>query len=457
MVARIVRGWLAVLTVVTVAILAGCSATPGSDTGPASAPPAPAATGVTETGPVTLTVWDQESGSISKVWDRLNAEFEQKYPNVTIKRVRRSLGDLKTSLKLAISGPHPPDVVQANQGWPDMGQMVKAGLLLPLDNYAEAYGWTDRVSANINAVSSFSPDGKQFGTGSLFGFTDKGELIGVFYNKTKLQRLGLSVPTTLAEFEQALATAKQAGEVPIAFGNLDRFGGIHEYAAVQDRIASVQYLTDFIFGRQGADLSFDTPENLKAAEILRDWASKGYFTKGFNGVGYDDTVAKFVKGEGVFNITGNWIVSELGEDNTDFGFMPMPPLTVGDPAVTTGGPGFPLAITSATEHPDAAAAYIDWMTSPHSDELLLPTGQIPLAAGADTSSVPSGTVLADVLAAANTANEANGLVPYEDWATPTMYDTMVAAVQELMGQKITPQQFVDKIQKDYAAFQKSRP
>jgi raffinose/stachyose/melibiose transport system substrate-binding protein len=76
---------------------------------------------VTEKGPVTLTVWDQESGPVSKVWDRLNTEFEHKYPNVTIKRVNRDFGELKTLLKLAISGPHAPDVVEANQGWPDMG------------------------------------------------------------------------------------------------------------------------------------------------------------------------------------------------------------------------------------------------------------------------------------------------------------------------------------------------
>jgi raffinose/stachyose/melibiose transport system substrate-binding protein len=250
--------------------------------------------------------------------------------------------------------------------------------------------------------------------------------------------------------------AKQAGEVPIAFGNLDKFGGIHEFAAIQDRIAPTSYLTDFIFGLKFDDLSFDTPENLQAATTLQDWASKGYFTDGFNGAGYDDTVAKFVKGEGLFNITGNWIVANIGQDSTDFGFFLMPPVNAGDPPVTTGGPGFPLSITSGAEEPDVAAAYIEWMTNPHSDELLVPTGQIPLSTESDTSAVPAETVLGQVLAVAKSANASNGLVPYEDWATPTMYDTLTAAVQELMGMKITPQEFVDAVQTDYHAFQISR-
>jgi raffinose/stachyose/melibiose transport system substrate-binding protein len=148
------------------ALSAAVSCTPGSSNGPAKAPPKPSNTGVTVTKPVTITVWDQETGKVKAVWDQLNKAFEQKNPNITVNRVNRSFGDLQSVLKLAIAGPHAPDVVEANQGWPDMGQMVKAGLLLPLDNYADAYGWFDRVPKNVSSVSTWTPDGKQFGTGS---------------------------------------------------------------------------------------------------------------------------------------------------------------------------------------------------------------------------------------------------------------------------------------------------
>ena len=428
---------------------------PGGETQQATAPPAPVTTGVTETEPVTLTVWDQEWGQVSKVWDQLNAEFMQEYPNVTIKRVNRDFGELKALLRLAIAGPKGPDVVEVNQGWPDMGQLVKAGLLLPLDNYAEAYGWTDRVSENVLAVSRWSPDGSQFGTGSLFGYTTFGEIIGVYYNAKKLDQLGLSVPTTFADFESALETAKQAGEVPIQFGNLDAFPGIHEYVVIQDQLESVDYLTDFIFGLQGNDLSFDTPGNTQAATALQDWAEKGYFTPGFGGGGYDDAVANFANGEGVFMITGNWIVENLGAESSDFGFFVMQPMEAGAPPVSTGGAGFPLSISAGTENPDVAAAYLDWMTSDHAAELLLPTGQIPLSIGT-TVPVQEGTVLGDVVGAAAAVSDANGMVPYLDWATPTFYDTTTAAIQELMAMRITPQEFVEQIQADYSNFQSSR-
>ena len=444
-----------VLTLALAAIVAvGCA--PGGSVSQPTAPSAPAQTGVPNTGPITLTVWDQESGQVSKIWDQLNAEFEAKYPNVTIKRVNRDFGELKSLLRLAISSPNGPDVVEANQGWPDMGALVKGGLLLPLDTYAARYGWDERVSENVLAVSRWSPDGKEFGTGNLYGYTTMGEIVGVYYNKQMLSDLGLELPTTFAEFEQDLEAAKQAGQIPIQFANGDAFPGIHEFAVIQDQMASTDYLTNLIFGTQRDQLSFDTPENVQAATTLRDWAANGYFTPGFGGAGYDDAVAEFGKGQGLFMITGNWIVANLGADSTDFGFFLLPPVEDGGPAVSTGGAGFPLSIAAGAENPDAAAAYIDWMTSNEASDLLLQTGQIPLHTGSTTSAVQEGTLLSDVVNATATATADNGVVPYEDWATPTFYDELTAGIQELMANRISPEEFVSNVQADYADFQSSR-
>ena len=171
---------------------------------------------------MTLTVWDQEvrGGQAAQI-KRLNAAFQAKYPNVTIKRVAKSFTDLNATLKLAVSGDRAPDVVQANQGRPVMGQLVKGGLLRPLDAYAEAYGWSDRYSKLLLDLNRFSPDGQTFGEGKLYGVSQMGEIVGVFYNRAKVPEK----PETFADFERLLAQAKQGGDVPVAFGNLDKWPG----------------------------------------------------------------------------------------------------------------------------------------------------------------------------------------------------------------------------------------
>jgi raffinose/stachyose/melibiose transport system substrate-binding protein len=53
------------------------------------------------------------------------------------------------------------------------------------------------------------------------------------------------------------------------------------------------------------------------------------------------------------------------------------------------------------------------------------------------------------------ANKQDAVVPYLDWATPTMYDTITAAIQELIGGKKTPSSFAQTVQSDYSKFHKS--
>src|ERR1700749_134139 len=92
---------LAGLALATLA--AGCGAAPGSNSTAAkqkqnAAKATPTATSkpdISKDGNVTLTVWDQEvRGGQNKEMKQLNAEFMQKYPNVTIKRVAKSFDDL---------------------------------------------------------------------------------------------------------------------------------------------------------------------------------------------------------------------------------------------------------------------------------------------------------------------------------------------------------------------------
>ena len=79
-------------------------------------------------------------------------------------------------------------------------------------------------------------------------------------------------------------------------------------------------------------------------------------------------------------------------------------------------------------------------------------GNLP-ATNADVT-VPSG-LDTEVYDAFTKAKDSDAIVPYLDWATPTMYDTVTAAVQELMAKKDTPDSFVGTIQSDYEKFHAS--
>ena len=48
----------------------------------------------------------------------------------------------------------------------------------------------------------------KYGEGNLYGVHMQGEVVGIYYNKAKLAELGIEAPSTMSEFEAALAAAK---------------------------------------------------------------------------------------------------------------------------------------------------------------------------------------------------------------------------------------------------------
>jgi raffinose/stachyose/melibiose transport system substrate-binding protein len=440
----------AVAALVGALALLSAACTPGSENA-AAPPPTDRAvqTDVAALGPVTLTVWDQEvRGGQNQQMEQLNAAFQQRYPNVTIERVSRSFDDLATTLRLAISGNDAPDVVQANNGRADMGAFVAAGQLLPLRPWAQAYGWDERYPASVRQYVSYTPDGKVFGEGEVYGLPQVGEVVGIYYNPAELQRLGIAVPATWEEFEAALAAGRAAGAVPMQLGNLESWPGLHVLGTVQDQLVPAEQVTDLAFGRDGA--SWTTPENTQAAQKIAQWVRAGYFNEGVNGVDNDQAWQAFARGESPFLIGGTWLAPDLeAAMGPNVRFMPPPP-PAGRPVSATGGTGLPFAITSGSDAPDAAAAYLDFITSPDAMRVLTQTGNLPVA-GTARQQPPAG-LSQDVFAAFAAVANGGQLLPYLDYATPTMADTMGAALQDLLAGQQTPEQFLATVQADYAAF-----
>ncbi|WP_404351420.1 extracellular solute-binding protein [Phycicoccus jejuensis] len=430
--------------------LTACTPGSGSDgTGSSAAPTGTVNTDPASLGQVTLTVWDQEvrGGQAAQI-EELNKEFQAKYPNITLKRVSRSFDDLKTILGLALSGNDAPDVFQANNGRPDMGKFVQAGQLLPLDRYADAYGWTDRYPESVRKYSSYSPDGKTFGTGNLYGLPQVGEVVGVYADKAVLAKAGVSeVPSDWAGFEASLQKVKDAGEQPLVLGNLDKWPAIHVFGTVQAQTTPADQIRTLGFGQPGG--SWTTAENTKAAQTLVDWVDKGYFSKDVNGLGYDPAWQQFSKGTGAYLIAGTWLQADLGKAMGDDVTFVLPPKAQQAP-VATGGTGIPWAVSSKTKNPDAAAAYIDFITNKDAMGILAKTENLPVADTADQKA-PSA-IGQDVFTAFGTAVDDDSLVPYLDYATPTMSDTLGAALQDLLAKKATPGQFLETVQKDYGDF-----
>jgi raffinose/stachyose/melibiose transport system substrate-binding protein len=442
---------------------AACGGTPGQDkpktTQPDNAQAQNVKTdGFDKLGPVTLRVVSSEgSGGPRDALRALSKQFEQKYPNVTVKISFRDFSSWIKQVKLTMASDNPPDVAAGNQGYQVDGELVKAGLIMPLDKYAKAYGWEKSFSDLALQQFKWSPDGAQFGTGSIYGIAQSGQSVGVFANLAKLKAAGVDLASlkTFDDFDKALPKIKAtlpADEPVIMLGNKEQYPVMHLWGTLQGVYSPAQEIRDWIFHRPGK--SFDTDGNKQSLEKLKAWNDAGYFGRGddYNGRAELDAANLFGRGKGAFMLGGNWNAQTVVDGLKDkAAFFDMPPGPSGKPAAI-GSASVPIHISAKTKQPDLAAAYVDFVAGRQASKALVDTTQVP--AVVDPTAEPSARFTREVADGWQQLVDGGGLTLYPDWSSPTMLETMGQSFQELLANRASVQAVAKRIQDDWTTYDK---
>jgi raffinose/stachyose/melibiose transport system substrate-binding protein len=448
-----VCAWLALLLAA-----AACAGTPGASPSSSAAPSAAVRTdGFQSLGPVTLTIWsyDNQDPGLEPVLKELSANFSKRYPNVKIDLLFKSSADLLNVIPRTLASDDGPDLTEGNQGYQTDAQLVKAGLILPLDGYVKAYGWDSWYSPATWSIFRWTNDGKSFGQGPVWGVAQTGQNVNIYVNTKKLSALGFdpnAMPTTFDEFNQMLADirAKLPKDEPvIEEGNQEGYGFIHMFGGIQAAYVAPQDVRDWIMHAPGS--TWNTPENVKALETLQSWGTKGYLNSDYDAIKNDASAEEFAKGHGVFWIGGNWdsaiIEQGLGNDVKVMAFPPGPSGVTAGIGATSG----PWHISAKAEHPDVAAAWLNYViSSPEAQRLMYGQQQIPAIASATPP--PDQPYLRQVTDAWQAVEKDDGLMLYTDWASPTMYQTLASNFQKLMAGQTSAKDMAAAVQADWSKF-----
>lgn len=400
-------------------------------------------------GPVTLTVWDQEVGAGQHAQiEALNAQFQDEFPNVTVRRLSQSFDDLRKQLALALAGDEVPDVVQVNSTRPDMGALVAEGQLLNLETFAKTYGWQDRFPEPVLTRMRFTPDAARFGDGDLYGLPQTGALVGIYYRQATLTQLGAEPPISWAEFFDLLDAARSAGLQPMALGNLEQWPALHLLGTLQPAFVGSDESLTLALGNPGATWVSDG--NVQALARIAAWGTEGYLGDSPTTSTYESAVTDFASGKAAFLIGGSWLGAELEEQVTEGLRFMAPPPGLDEISATPGGTGVPWAIPAAAANPEVAAAYLNFITSHAAMEVVASHGDMPVLRTAELA--PEAGVLKDIFEAFTAVATDGVLLPYLDNATPTFGDTAGIGLQELLGGQKSPEDIAEELQADYAGF-----
>ncbi|MFG2472339.1 ABC transporter substrate-binding protein [Streptomyces canus] len=420
-------------------LLAACgsSLTPGAKSAASPSASGPAATAIPTDKKITLVVADADDTTMTPA---LLAAFHAKHPNITFKRQYTGWDDYLKSINTTMSADTAPDIAQFVSG---MNNLVKGRLLLDVGAYSTAYGWPDRLPG-LDQIT-FTADGRTTGTGALYGVPGGLSFEGVYYNKAKVKKLGITVhPASIAELEAMFAKAKAAGETALVAGNLD--GGLnHPFNVLLSVYMKPADRQAWAFGHKGAKIT--GAEAVAAAATLKRWMDKGYMTPKVNGVSDNDATAAFAKGTGVFRISGNWAAAAVAKGLGDnAGLFNAPPADKGGTLHTTGA-GVYYCVSGNTKNAAAAAAFLEFCASAEAAPIIAKSGFM----APDASAMPQQSgLLGDVGSGWQAIAKDSGLEPFiQNASTPTMPDTLTTQLQLLAGGKVGVEKFLANLQSDF--------
>lgn len=139
---------------------------------------------------ITITFWHTYGQGKSDLLDEMIADFEAKYPNITVESESQgNYTDLlsKTKKALGSAGGVKPDVVV---GYPDhFAEYMDLGGIIPLDKFIAHETW----GVDINDYQlSYVEENKQYSDDGMFSFPYSKSTEMMVYNKTKFDALGIT-------------------------------------------------------------------------------------------------------------------------------------------------------------------------------------------------------------------------------------------------------------------------
>ncbi|MFH9106806.1 ABC transporter substrate-binding protein [Streptomyces albus] len=420
------------------ALVTACGAlTPGSAADPGRPRTVPSSTAVPDED-ITLKLTFADAPAMV---DALVAAFHRKHPRITIEPRYTQFADYVKSIKLTMASDNAPDLAQYAVG---MDDIAARGDILELAPYRDAYRWRAKLPASaLDQLSGSRLTGPGRGAAGkrLYGVPAGLSMTGIYYDKELARRAGITrPPRTLAEFERQLAAVKRAGMTPLGVGALDS-GGLHLWAALLNNAMPPAEYRRWIKGERGATI--ETARALAATRKLAEWSRKGYFDDSAIGTTQNDSTGQFVRGRSVFLVNGNWAAGQLAQAmGKKAGFFLMPGARPGARAVSSGF-SVSYAVSSRTAHPQAAGAFLDFLTSAEAQKIVSDNGFLPT--DEDAVPVPRG-VLGEVARAHRRVTADDGMNHFPDFAAPAMLDPLRAGVQKLMAGRTTPEAFLGSLQ-----------
>jgi ABC-type glycerol-3-phosphate transport system substrate-binding protein len=284
-------------------------------------------------------------------WQDTIAEFQSIHPNITIEIQSVPSEEMFDKLLTQIAAGNPPDTAYVsdwmtgalaqNEGLVSLDEYISKSTIIDIDDYVPAF----LQPARFQEVQ--------------YGLPFAGETTGLFYRTDRFEEVGLDPthpPETWAEFQEYAEKLTDRENAKYGFAVFATEAAYYFYPWLW------QAGGDQLNPADPADVVWDSPEGQKAADFYANLAQ--YSPEDLlNATSWDGRVP-FANGDIGMYMAGSWFAGTLLTEFPDAtGSWATAPLPQDERCATTIA-GDHLVIFEASEHPEAAFKWIEFLSSP---------------------------------------------------------------------------------------------
>jgi ABC-type glycerol-3-phosphate transport system substrate-binding protein len=332
----------------------------------AAATQAPAASGA-KVNLVFWSMWNKTEPS-AIAYTQIIANFEAKYPNITISPVWNGREN-QTKARTALGGGTVIDLVDQDASQ-IAGGMEQEGVLLPLEDLLNSPDLDEPGTAfkdifNPGALDMYVKDGQHY----LIPYDDNP--IMFFYNKDAFTKAGITAPpATWDDFLADCAKIKATGVDPIALES-DYFNEWY-FSYLVERIKGPGFLLKSIEDKTGA--AWNDPVYTQALGMIQDLWTKGYIPDSAHGNMWPAGEQSMGMGKTAMELVGSWVPTELlptTGPNFNWGAFNFPAVAGGVGKSTDLQQALlSIGVIKASKHPQEAELFIKFLLTAQSQKLM---------------------------------------------------------------------------------------
>lgn len=311
-------------------------------------------------------IWDQET---TAYWGDIKEAYETAHPGVTVEMVDLGSTDYMTVLATELSGSGSDFDVVTIKDVPGYATLVQKNSIIPLDDYISADGVD--LSKYAGATDQVTVDG------SLYELPFRNDFWVLFYNKDLFDAANVAYPTNDMTFEEYDALARQLTDTTF---------GSQVYGAHYHTWRSDVQLFGVLDGEHtilDGEYSFFKPYYEMVLNQEADGVCRKYTDLKTEGLHYS---AAFSGGDVAMMNMGSWFIATMmtnlqtGEYDSslcgNWGIVKYPHAEGVEPGSTLGTITG-LAVTSASDTPDAAWEFVKWVSGEEGAEVMASSGNFP--------------------------------------------------------------------------------